>query len=155
MIRHLRHENVIALKDIMMPPYRRSFKDVYLVYELMDTDMHQIIKSPQPLSDDHCQYFLFQVKICLINVELDWQLYLLRILGKHLMLLVGGIIYENFCNIFRFANEYNHIKEFTLTTPKLVGWKLELQNLEISIMSILYPLLRWQNSAALKWALTR
>lgn len=37
------------------------------------------------------------------------------------MLLVGGIIYENFCNIFRFANEYNHIKEFTLTTPKLVG----------------------------------
>ncbi|XP_078177795.1 mitogen-activated protein kinase 4 [Carex rostrata] len=61
LLRHLRHENVIALKDIMMPPYRRSFKDVYLVYELMDTDMHQIIKSPQPLSDDHCQYFLFQL----------------------------------------------------------------------------------------------
>jgi mitogen-activated protein kinase 1/3 len=61
LLRHLRHENVIALKDIMMPIHRRSFKDVYLVYELMDTDLHQIIKSPQGLSNDHCQYFLFQV----------------------------------------------------------------------------------------------
>ncbi|KAF8687501.1 hypothetical protein HU200_043197 [Digitaria exilis] len=61
LLRHLRHENVIALKDIMMPVHRRSFKDVYLVYELMDTDLHQIIKSSQPLSNDHCQYFLFQL----------------------------------------------------------------------------------------------
>jgi len=61
LLRHLRHQNVIALKDIMMPTHRRSFKDVYLVYELMDTDLHQIIKSSQALSNDHCQYFLFQV----------------------------------------------------------------------------------------------
>ncbi|CAA6661167.1 unnamed protein product [Spirodela intermedia] len=60
LLRHLRHENVIALKDIMMPA-SRSFKDVYLVYELMDTDLHQIIKSSQALSNDHCQYFLFQL----------------------------------------------------------------------------------------------
>ncbi|KAI4970807.1 hypothetical protein ZWY2020_001721 [Hordeum vulgare] len=59
LLRHLRHENVIALKDIMMPIHRRSFKDVYLVSELMDTDLHQIVKSSQPLSNDHCQYFLF------------------------------------------------------------------------------------------------
>ena len=61
LLRHLHHENVIALKDIMMPVHRNSFKDVYLVYELMDTDLHQIIKSSQALSNDHCQYFLFQV----------------------------------------------------------------------------------------------
>ena len=61
LLRHLRHENVIALKDIMMPIHRRSFKDVYLVSELMDTDLHQIVKSSQPLSNDHCQYFLFQL----------------------------------------------------------------------------------------------
>ncbi|XP_056843106.1 mitogen-activated protein kinase 2-like, partial [Raphanus sativus] len=35
----------------------------------MDTDLHQIIKSSQVLSNDHCQYFLFQI--------LDW-FYLLR-----------------------------------------------------------------------------
>ncbi|KAL7175321.1 hypothetical protein ACSBR2_029011 [Camellia fascicularis] len=61
LLRHLRHENVIALKDVMMPIHRRTFKDVYLVYELMDTDLHQIIKSSQALMNDHCQYFLFQL----------------------------------------------------------------------------------------------
>lgn len=58
---NIRHENVICLKDVMIPFQRRSFQDVYLVYELMDTDLHQIIKSSQPLSNDHCKYFIFQV----------------------------------------------------------------------------------------------
>ncbi|KAG8377834.1 hypothetical protein BUALT_Bualt08G0074800 [Buddleja alternifolia] len=61
LLRHLRHENVIALKDVMLPIHKGSFKDVYLVYELMDTDLHQIIKSSQTLTNDHCQYFLFQL----------------------------------------------------------------------------------------------
>ncbi|KAL4598640.1 hypothetical protein ACB092_11G072600 [Castanea dentata] len=60
LLRHIRHENVIALKDVMMPIHRTSFKDVYLVYEVMDTDLHHIIKSSQPLSGAHCKYFLFQ-----------------------------------------------------------------------------------------------
>lgn len=61
LLRHIKHDNVIALKDVMMPTHRISFKDVYLVYELMDTDLHQIIKSSQSLSNDHCKYFVFQV----------------------------------------------------------------------------------------------
>lgn len=65
LLRHIRHENVISLKDVMMPPLkeRKSFKDVYLVYELMDTDLHQVIQSSDPLTNDHCKYFLFQVLI--------------------------------------------------------------------------------------------
>ncbi|KAL9259739.1 Mitogen-activated protein kinase homolog NTF3-like protein [Drosera capensis] len=65
LLRHLRHENVINLKDVMLPVHRTNFKDVYLVYELMDTDLHQIIKSSQALSNDHCQYFLFQASMVL------------------------------------------------------------------------------------------
>lgn len=61
LLRHIKHDNVIALKDVMMPTHRMSFKDVYLVYELMDTDLHQIIKSSQSLSNDHCKYFVFQL----------------------------------------------------------------------------------------------
>jgi mitogen-activated protein kinase 1/3 len=61
LLRHVRHENVISLKDVMLPPHRNSFKDVYLVYELMDSDLNKIIKSSQSLSDDHCKYFLFQL----------------------------------------------------------------------------------------------
>ncbi|KAJ0106334.1 hypothetical protein Patl1_17663 [Pistacia atlantica] len=52
---------VIAIKDIIRPPKKDTFNDVYIVYELMDTDLHQIIRSNQPLTDDHCQYFLYQL----------------------------------------------------------------------------------------------
>eukprot|EP00898_Chlorokybus_atmophyticus_P004650 jgi/Chlat1/5186/Chrsp33S05042 len=61
LLRHLYHENIIGIKDIMKPTMRADFNDVYIVYELMDTDLHQIIRSSQPLSDDHCQYFIYQL----------------------------------------------------------------------------------------------
>ncbi|GBG74604.1 hypothetical protein CBR_g19012 [Chara braunii] len=61
LLRHLYHENIIAVKDIMKPVGRYTFNDVYIVYELMDTDLHQIIRSSQPLTDDHCQYFIYQL----------------------------------------------------------------------------------------------
>merc|ERR1712093_886423 len=38
-----------------------SQMDLYIVSELMDTDLHQIIVSPQDLSDDHVQYFIYQI----------------------------------------------------------------------------------------------
>jgi hypothetical protein len=44
----------------MRPASRDNFNDVYLVYDLMDTDLHQIIRSSQALTDDHFQYFLYQ-----------------------------------------------------------------------------------------------
>ncbi|MCO5550930.1 hypothetical protein L7F22_004424 [Adiantum nelumboides] len=61
LLRHMRHENVIAIKDILLPPRRRDFEDVYVTYELMDTDLSRIIESKQILSEGHCQYFLYQI----------------------------------------------------------------------------------------------
>lgn len=61
LLRHMDHENIIAIRDIIRPPRKDAFNDVYIVYELMDTDLHQIIRSDQPLNDDHCQYFLYQL----------------------------------------------------------------------------------------------
>lgn len=43
------------MKDLIRPPKKETFNDVYIVYELMDTDLHHIIRSDQPLTDDHCQ----------------------------------------------------------------------------------------------------
>ncbi|XP_047310297.1 mitogen-activated protein kinase 7-like [Impatiens glandulifera] len=60
-LRVIKHENVISLKDVMLPSNPSIFTDVYMVYELMDTDLHQIIKSSQPLSSDHCKFFIFQL----------------------------------------------------------------------------------------------
>lgn len=58
---HLDHENIIKIKDIMRPPEKDEFNDVYIAYELMETDLHQIIRSSQALTEDHCQYFLYQL----------------------------------------------------------------------------------------------
>ncbi|KMZ58403.1 hypothetical protein ZOSMA_77G00640 [Zostera marina] len=61
LLRHMNHGNIISIKDIIRPPGKNEFDDVYVVYELMDTDLNRIIRSPQPLHDDHCQYFLYQL----------------------------------------------------------------------------------------------
>ncbi|CAN4127307.1 unnamed protein product [Withania somnifera] len=61
LLRHMDHENIIAIKDLIRPPKKEVFNDVYIVYELMDTDLHQIIRSEQPLTNDHCQYFMYQL----------------------------------------------------------------------------------------------
>ncbi|XP_021668400.2 mitogen-activated protein kinase homolog MMK2 isoform X2 [Hevea brasiliensis] len=61
LLRHMDHENVIAMRDIIRPPKKEAFNDVYIVSELMDTDLHHIIRSDQLLTDDHCQYFLYQL----------------------------------------------------------------------------------------------
>ncbi|KAL0309261.1 UNVERIFIED_CONTAM: Mitogen-activated protein kinase [Sesamum radiatum] len=55
LLRHMDHDNVIAIKDIIRPPQKENFNDVYIVYELMDTDLHRIIRSNQPLADDRCR----------------------------------------------------------------------------------------------------
>jgi len=46
---------IVAIRDIIPPPQREAFNDVYIAYELMDTDLHQIIRSNQALSEEHCQ----------------------------------------------------------------------------------------------------
>ncbi|KAH9441731.1 hypothetical protein MJO28_003244 [Puccinia striiformis f. sp. tritici] len=52
-------ENIISIVDIIRPPTIEAFKEVYLIQELMETDMHRVIRT-QDLSDDHCQYFIYQ-----------------------------------------------------------------------------------------------
>lgn len=60
LLRHFNHENIIAILDILRPPSLEEFTEVYLVQELMETDLHRVIRT-QELSDDHCQYFIYQV----------------------------------------------------------------------------------------------
>ncbi len=52
-LRLLDHENVISIKTILKPPKKEEFEDIYVVNELMETDLAAIIKSKQGLSDDH------------------------------------------------------------------------------------------------------
>ncbi|XP_043710988.1 mitogen-activated protein kinase 3-like isoform X2 [Telopea speciosissima] len=61
LLRRLDHENVIGIRDVIPPPVRSAFCDVYIATELMDIDLHKIIHSHQELSEDHRQYFLYQI----------------------------------------------------------------------------------------------
>eukprot|EP01006_Ploeotia_vitrea_P035682 TRINITY_DN65922_c5_g4_i1.p1 TRINITY_DN65922_c5_g4~~TRINITY_DN65922_c5_g4_i1.p1 ORF type:complete len:366 (-),score=33.29 TRINITY_DN65922_c5_g4_i1:452-1549(-) len=60
LLTYLEHENVISVKDLFRPR-TKQFDDIYFVSELMDTDLHQIIRSKQKLTDEHYQYFIYQV----------------------------------------------------------------------------------------------
>ncbi|PKA66932.1 Mitogen-activated protein kinase 5 [Apostasia shenzhenica] len=61
LLKHLDHENVVGIRDVIPPPIPEAFNDVYIATELMDTDLHQIIRSNQELSEEHSQYFLYQI----------------------------------------------------------------------------------------------
>lgn len=34
--------DIVEIKHIMLPPSPREFKDIYVVFELMETDLHQV-----------------------------------------------------------------------------------------------------------------
>ena len=42
LLRLLRHPDIVDVKHIMLPPSPRDFKDIYVVFELMETDLHQV-----------------------------------------------------------------------------------------------------------------
>ena len=39
---HCLHADIVEIKHIMLPPSPREFKDIYVVFELMETDLHQV-----------------------------------------------------------------------------------------------------------------
>mmetsp|Transcript_6409 Transcript_6409/g.15483 ORF Transcript_6409/g.15483 Transcript_6409/m.15483 type:complete len:401 (-) Transcript_6409:178-1380(-) len=55
------HENILKISDIVKPSSYEKFNDVYIVSELMDTDLQKIISSNQKLSEGHVQYFVYQI----------------------------------------------------------------------------------------------
>jgi len=60
-LRHLQHENLMQVKNIFMVGARENFKELYVVSELMETDLASTLRSSQMLTDDHCQFFLYQI----------------------------------------------------------------------------------------------
>ncbi|THH04300.1 hypothetical protein EW145_g5624 [Phellinidium pouzarii] len=62
LLHHFRgHKNITCLydMDIVFQP-NGNFDEVYLYEELMEADLHAIVRSGQPLSDAHFQSFLYQ-----------------------------------------------------------------------------------------------
>lgn len=61
MMQFFKHENVLSCLDILQPPHLDFFHEIYMITELMQSDLHKIIVSPQHLTSDHIKVFLYQI----------------------------------------------------------------------------------------------
>ncbi|ODA80600.1 hypothetical protein RJ55_03559 [Drechmeria coniospora] len=55
-LKHMRHENVISLRNIFISP----LEDIYFVTELLSANLYRLITS-RPLEKQFIQYFLYQI----------------------------------------------------------------------------------------------
>ncbi|KAL4435824.1 hypothetical protein ABPG74_015792 [Tetrahymena malaccensis] len=60
-LKALEHDNIISIRDVLSPVPKEKLEDIYIISQLMDTDLHQIIASDQILSEDHIQFFIYQL----------------------------------------------------------------------------------------------
>lgn len=61
-LKHFKHDNIISIREILKPREGPTdFQDIYVVLDLMESDLHQIIYSKQPLTEEHIRYFLYQI----------------------------------------------------------------------------------------------
>jgi serine/threonine protein kinase len=59
-LRHLvNHENIITIRDVFLGS--NNNKDVYIVFDYMDTDLKRVLESNQTLTNDHIKYFSYQI----------------------------------------------------------------------------------------------
>jgi serine/threonine protein kinase len=55
------HENLLGLIGVYIAGDKEDFTDVYIVSELLDTDLSTVLRSKQKISDEHVKYFIYQV----------------------------------------------------------------------------------------------
>ncbi|KAF7347725.1 Mitogen-activated protein kinase [Mycena venus] len=60
--------DVVTEPDESKPPTLDSFTEIYFIQELMQTYLHRVIRT-QHLTDDHCQYFVYQTLRALKSIH--------------------------------------------------------------------------------------
>jgi mitogen-activated protein kinase 1/3 len=61
------HPNILPLLEVIKPRDAAGFTHIYLVSELMETDLHRVVHSRQDLTSDHISYFIYQT-LCALQV---------------------------------------------------------------------------------------
>ncbi|CAG9333635.1 unnamed protein product [Blepharisma stoltei] len=55
------HENIIKMYNIELYPDTRNYNDLYIVTDLMEADLHRVIRSEIELTNEHIQYLMYQL----------------------------------------------------------------------------------------------
>jgi len=61
LLRHFNHANIINIRDLILPQGYNEFNHIYIVSDLMETDLGRVIYSKQVLTDTHVKTFLYQM----------------------------------------------------------------------------------------------
>lgn len=77
--------------EVSKPYSKTNYEDVYIVTELMETDLHRVIYSDQKLTEDHIQYIIYQL--------LRGLLYMHSANILHRDLKPGNILLDKRCNL--------------------------------------------------------
>jgi serine/threonine protein kinase len=60
-VRLLSHENIVNINSMFIPANKETYDDIYLISDLMESDLGSIIKSNPNFSEEHIQFFLYQI----------------------------------------------------------------------------------------------
>ncbi|KAL0425335.1 UNVERIFIED_CONTAM: Mitogen-activated protein kinase [Sesamum radiatum] len=61
LLRLLRHPDIVYTRDIVLPPSWTGFRHSYVVFELMKSDLHEVIRANEDLTTEHHQFFMYQL----------------------------------------------------------------------------------------------
>lgn len=56
-----KHENIISVRDVLVPGERDKFNDVFVVFELLPTDLGRLLRSKTVLTEVHYKFLMFQL----------------------------------------------------------------------------------------------
>ncbi|CAG9580718.1 putative mitogen activated protein kinase [Leishmania major strain Friedlin] len=60
LLAHFNDDNIIGLRNILTPKDPENFDHFYIVMDIMETDLKQVLRSGQELTEAHIQFFIYQ-----------------------------------------------------------------------------------------------
>jgi len=55
------HENIVSIREVMLPGDREKFNDVFICFELMPTDLSRVLRSGIELGPEHIRWMMYQL----------------------------------------------------------------------------------------------
>lgn len=124
------HENIISLLDLYL---RESQEELYIVMELMDSDLHHVIQSKQALTEAHIKHFMHQL-CCGVKYLHDH-----RIIHRDLK--PGNILVSKDCRL--------RITDFGLARERPVGDDKDNPDVDIDEPMTVHVVTRWYRAPEL------